>query len=111
MDGVDLREASGATGKTIGRIQSNTPGKIFEHLVILGSATESAFSPPGDLRATTSSQESWCGSFTPCPIRENLGAHTWPKDAWKHRWDEYVGRNHDRRPARHRVLSDRLGDL
>src|SRR5262245_26601458 len=35
---VDLREGLGRDPSTIGRIQSNTPGKIFENLLILGSA-------------------------------------------------------------------------
>ena len=49
---VDLRKNLGRDDTKIGRIQSNTPGKVFENLLILGSATgEAYFSPPGDLRA------------------------------------------------------------
>ena len=49
---ADLREGLGRDPATIGRIQSGTPGKIFENLVLLGSATgEGYLSPPGDLRA------------------------------------------------------------
>src|SRR5262249_31398894 len=49
---VDIREGLGRDPKFIGRIQSNSPGKIFENLVIIGSATgEAYFSPPGDFRA------------------------------------------------------------
>ena len=40
---VDLREGLGRDPATIGRIQSNTPGKIFENLLILGSATGEAY--------------------------------------------------------------------
>ena len=49
---VDLREGLGRDPATIGRIQSGTPGRIFENLILLGSATgEGYLSPPGDLRA------------------------------------------------------------
>jgi quinoprotein glucose dehydrogenase len=50
---VDLRVGiDGRDPATIGNIQSNTPGEVFENLVIVGSATgEGYMSPPGDIRA------------------------------------------------------------
>jgi quinoprotein glucose dehydrogenase len=50
---VDLRIGiDGRDPSTIGNIQSNTPGEVFENLIILGSATgEGYMSPPGDIRA------------------------------------------------------------
>ncbi len=49
---VDLREGLGRDPATVGRIQSGTPGQVFENLILLGSATgEGYMSPPGDLRA------------------------------------------------------------
>src|SRR4051794_13289222 len=36
---ADLREGLGRDPATIGRIQSGTPGRIFENLILLGSAT------------------------------------------------------------------------
>ncbi|MGA7235872.1 MAG: pyrroloquinoline quinone-dependent dehydrogenase, partial [Bryobacteraceae bacterium] len=49
---VNLREGLGRDPKLISKVQSNSPGKIFENLVILGSAPgEGYVSPPGDLRA------------------------------------------------------------
>ena len=50
---VDLRVGiDGRDPATIGNIQSNNPGEIFENLLILGSATgEGYMSPPGDIRA------------------------------------------------------------
>ena len=49
---VDLRQGLGRDPDTIGRIQSNTPGRVFENLIIVGSATgENYFAPPGDIRA------------------------------------------------------------
>ena len=69
---VDLREGLGRDPATIGRIQSGTPGRIFENLILLGSATgEGYLSPPGDLRAFDVSPENSSGSSTPCRIRES----------------------------------------
>ena len=49
---VDLREGLGRDPATINRIQSNTPGRIFENLILLGSAPgEGYLSSPGHLRA------------------------------------------------------------
>ena len=82
---VDLREGLGRDPKTIGRIQSNTPGKVFENLLIIGSATgEAYFSPPGDLRAydIVSGKVAW--TFHTVPHPDEFGYDTWPKDAWKY---------------------------
>ena len=50
---VDLRVGiDGRDPATIGNIQSNWPGEVFENLILLGSATgEGYMSPPGDIRA------------------------------------------------------------
>ena len=50
---VDLRVGiDGRDPETIGNIQSQTPGEVFENLIILGSAPgEGYMSPPGDIRA------------------------------------------------------------
>ena len=50
---VDLREGiDGRDPATIGNIQSNKPGEVFQNIIILGSATgEGYMSPPGDIRA------------------------------------------------------------
>jgi quinoprotein glucose dehydrogenase len=50
---IDQREGiDGRDPATIGNIQSNTPGEVFENLIILGTATgEGYMSPPGDIRA------------------------------------------------------------
>jgi quinoprotein glucose dehydrogenase len=86
QDGVvDLREGLGRDPKTIGRIQSGTPGKVFENLILLGSATgEGYFSPPGDLRAydVVSGKLAW--TFHTVPHPGEFGYDTWPKDAWKY---------------------------
>jgi len=82
---VDLREGLGRDPATIGRIQSNTPGKIFENLLILGSATgEAYFSPPGDLRAYDVITGKLVWQFHTVPHPGEFGYETWPKDAWKY---------------------------
>ena len=50
---VDLRIGiDGRDPETIGSIQSQTPGEVFENLIIVGSAPgEGYMSPPGDIRA------------------------------------------------------------
>lgn len=86
MDGVvDLRDGLGRDKEKIGRIQSNTPGKVFENLLILGSATgEAYFSPPGDLRAYDIVTGKLAWQFHTVPHPGEFGYDTWPKDAWKY---------------------------
>ncbi len=86
MDGVvDMRQGLGRDPATIGRIQSNTPGKIFENLAIVGSATgEAYFSPPGDLRAYDVVSGKLVWTFHTVPHPGEFGYDTWPKDAWRY---------------------------
>jgi quinoprotein glucose dehydrogenase len=68
-------------------IQSGTPGRVFENLIILGSATgESYGSPPGDLRAFDVRTGKLAWTFHTIPRPGEFGYDTWPKDAW-----QYVG--------------------
>jgi quinoprotein glucose dehydrogenase len=68
-------------------IQSGTPGKVFENLIILGSATgESYGSPPGDLRAFDVRTGKLVWTFHTIPHPGEFGYDTWPPDAWT-----YVG--------------------
>ncbi len=84
---VDLRQGLGRDPNTIRQIQSNTPGRVFENLIILGSATgESYISPPGDLRAYDVISGKMVWIFHTVPHPGEFGFDTWPKDAWK-----YVG--------------------
>ena len=49
---MDLRVGLGRDPDTVVRIKSETPGRVFENLILMGSATgEGYMSPPGDLRA------------------------------------------------------------
>jgi quinoprotein glucose dehydrogenase len=85
---VDLRVGiDGRDPATIGNIQSNTPGEVFENLIILGSATgEGYMSPPGDIRAYDVLTGRLVWTFHTVPRPGEFGYDTWPKDAWK-----YVG--------------------
>ncbi len=82
---VDLREGVGRDPKTIGRIQSGTPGRVFENLIIVGGATGEAYmSPPGYIRAydVVTGKHVW--TFHTVPLPGEFGYDTWPKDAYKY---------------------------
>jgi quinoprotein glucose dehydrogenase len=82
---VNLKEALGRDPKTIARIQPNTPGRVFENLIMLGSATgEGYLSPPGDLRAYNVITGKMIWTFHTIPHPGEVGYETWPKDAWKY---------------------------
>ena len=49
---VDLKEGLGRDPKSLTLVQSTTPGRVIEDLLILGSATNQGYgSAPGDIRA------------------------------------------------------------
>lgn len=82
---VDLRVGLGRDPKTVRQIESPTPGKIFDNLLLLGSATGEGYdSPPGDLRAydVITGKKVW--QFHTVPHPGEYGYDTWPKDAWKY---------------------------
>jgi quinoprotein glucose dehydrogenase len=82
---VNLKEGLGRDPKAMARIQSNTPGRIFEDLILLGSATgEGYLSPPGDLRAYNVLTGKMAWIFHTIPHPGEFGYDTWPKDAWKY---------------------------
>jgi quinoprotein glucose dehydrogenase len=82
---VDLKEGLGRDPKSIVRIQSNSPGRVFEDLILLGSATgEGYLSPPGDLRAYNVRTGKTAWIFHTIPHPGEPGYDTWPKDAWKY---------------------------
>jgi quinoprotein glucose dehydrogenase len=84
---VDLRESLGRNPKTIRNIQSNTPGRVFENLIIMGSSPGEGYgSPPGDLRAYDVISGKLVWTFHTIPHPGEFGYDTWPRDAWK-----YVG--------------------
>ncbi len=82
---VDLREGLGRVPSTIRQIQSGTPGRVFENLLILGSATGEEYeSPPGDLRAFDVVTGKLVWQFHTVPHPGEMGYDTWPPDAWKY---------------------------
>src|SRR5258706_15346234 len=81
---VDLKEGLGRDPKTISLVQSTTPGRVFENLLILGSATNQGYgSAPGDIRAFDVRTGKLVWTFHTIPRRGEFGYDTWPQDAWK----------------------------
>jgi quinoprotein glucose dehydrogenase len=81
---VDLKEGLDRDPKTIRLVQSTTPGRVFEDLVILGSATNQGYgSAPGDIRAFDVRTGKLVWTFHTIPRPGEFGYETWPKDAWK----------------------------
>jgi quinoprotein glucose dehydrogenase len=84
---VDLREGLDRDPATIARVKSDTPGRIFENLLLVGSSTGEAFlSTPGHLRAYDVITGKLVWTFRTIPQPGEFGYETWPKDAWR-----YVG--------------------
>jgi len=84
---VNLHEGLGRypTSGPLGRIQSNNPGKIFENLLLEGSATGEGFlSPPGDLRAYDVITGALVWQFHTIPHPGEYGYDTWTKNAWRY---------------------------
>ncbi|MEO8077909.1 MAG: PQQ-binding-like beta-propeller repeat protein, partial [Acidobacteriota bacterium] len=82
---VDLRHDLPRAESYSGRIQSNSPGKVWKNLLILGSAPGEAFvNPPGDIRAydVITGQKKW--QFHTVPRPGEFGYDTWPKEAYRY---------------------------
>lgn len=81
---VDLRKGLGRDPESLKLVQSTTPGRVFEDLLILGSATNEEYeSGPGDIRAFDVRTGRLVWTFHTVPHPGELGYDTWPKDAWK----------------------------
>ncbi|HEX6463257.1 MAG TPA: PQQ-binding-like beta-propeller repeat protein, partial [Vicinamibacterales bacterium] len=66
------------------RQQSRLPGRVFENLIILGSATNQEYdSAPGDIRAFDVRTGALVWTFHTVPRPGEFGYGTWPEDAWK----------------------------
>ena len=80
---VDLREGLGRDVATIRRVQSSSPGRVFENLLLVGSSPgEGLFSAPGHLRAYDVVTGELVWTFHTIPQPGEFGYDTWPKDAW-----------------------------
>ncbi len=81
---VDLRAGLGRDAESLTLVQSYNPGRVFENLLILGSATNEEYhSGPGDIRAYDVRSGRLVWSFHTVPHAGEPGYETWPKDAWK----------------------------
>ena len=83
--GQSARRASDAIRRRSSRRSRRTPGKVFENLIILGSAAgENYMAPPGDLRAYDVVTGALVWQFHTIPHPGEFGYETWPPDAWKY---------------------------
>ena len=81
---VDLKQGLGRDPKSLTLVQSTTPGRVFENLIILGSATNEGYtSGPGDIRAFDVRTGRLVWTFHTIPHPGEFGYETWPPDAWK----------------------------
>jgi quinoprotein glucose dehydrogenase len=81
---VDLKAGLDRDPGVIRLVQSTTPGRVFEDLLILGSATNQGYgSAPGDIRAFDVRTGKLAWTFHTIPRPGEFGYDTWPKDAWK----------------------------
>lgn len=80
---VDLKAGLDRDPGTIKLVQSTTPGRVFQDLLILGSATNQGYgSAPGDIRAFDVRTGKLVWTFHTIPRPGEFGYGTWPKDAW-----------------------------
>jgi glucose dehydrogenase len=80
---VDLRAGLERDPAAINQ-QSRTPGRVFENLLIMGSATNQEYgSAPGDIRAFDVRTGKRVWTFHTVPRPGEFGYDTWPKDAYK----------------------------
>ncbi len=80
---VDLRVGLDRDPATFNQ-QTRTPGRVFENLIIMGSATNQEYaSAPGDIRAFDALTGKLVWTFHTVPRPGEYGYDTWPKDAWK----------------------------
>ena len=81
---VDLRVGLGRDPQGLVLVQSLSPGRVFEDLIIMGSATNQEYeSGPGDIRAYDVRSGRLVWTFHTVPHPGEFGYDTWPKDAWK----------------------------
>ncbi|MFN7993444.1 MAG: pyrroloquinoline quinone-dependent dehydrogenase [Bryobacteraceae bacterium] len=81
---VDLKLGLDRDPGLIKLVQSTTPGRVFENLLILGSATNQGYgSAPGDIRAFDVHTGKLVWTFHTVPRPGEFGYDTWPPDAWK----------------------------
>ncbi len=81
---MDLRDGLGRDPSTLTVVETKTPGRVFDNLLIEGSATNQGWgSAPGDIRAFDIRTGRLVWTFHTIPHPGEVGYNTWPKDAWK----------------------------
>jgi quinoprotein glucose dehydrogenase len=81
---TDLKTGFDRDPKTLTRIQNNSPGRVFENLLILGSAGGAEYeSNYGVIRAFDVKTGKLAWVFNTVPHPGEFGYDTWPPDAWK----------------------------
>jgi quinoprotein glucose dehydrogenase len=84
VDGrVDLRVGLDRDPAAVNQ-QTRIPGRVFENLIIMGSATNQEYaSAPGDIRAFDVRTGAKVWTFHTVPRPGEFGYDTWPEGAWK----------------------------
>lgn len=82
---VDIREGLGRDASKL-LVLSNTPGIVFQNLLILGTRVSEGPGPsaPGHLRAYDIRTGAIAWTFHTIPRPGEPGHETWPPDAWKY---------------------------
>lgn len=81
---IDLKQGLGRDPATIRRIESQSPGRIFDDLIIVGTTGGDEWNgPPGYIRAFDVRTGKLRWTFHSIPHPGEAGYETWPKDAWK----------------------------
>ena len=79
---TNLKEGLGIPLDKVGRIQSGTPGRIYQDLLILGSSPGEGYgSAPGDVRAYNVRTGKLAWTFKTIPDVGDYGYDSWPKGA------------------------------
>jgi quinoprotein glucose dehydrogenase len=83
---VNLQENLGRPVQLTGRGQTQSAGRVFENLIIVGSSTgeEYVSASPGDIRAYDVRTGFLVWTFHTIPHPGEFGYETWPKDAWQY---------------------------
>ena len=80
---VDLRVGLDRDPELVNQ-QTRIPGRVFENLIIMGSATNQEYaSAPGDIRAFDVRTGKLVWTFHTVPRPGEFGYETWPEGAWK----------------------------
>lgn len=81
---IDLRQNLNRDPETISRVSTMTPGRVFEDLIIMGSAVgdETYTGAPGDIRAYHLLTGELVWTFHTIPHPGEFGYDTWPEDAY-----------------------------